>query len=187
MDLSGGGDPLRSWLPILRDRRRYIAFELEAEDRVGRAELVGEIRAAQATLFGDYGAAKNRLRVVSFDGRFGLIRCSHTRMEECRALLATVQSIGGTRVAVRVRGISGTIKAATEKYIPQSILQPDENKRRVDLGPVSGSVARVIGREIDLCPDDRKMTEGSGTRYVGLTSFDLCGEDIDADGTSDGL
>ncbi|KQC14591.1 MAG: Rpp14/Pop5 family protein [Methanothrix sp.] len=178
---------MRSWLPVLRDRRRYIAFELEAEGRVSRGELVGEIRAAQSSLFGDLGAAKNRFRMISFDGRFGLIRCSHKRTEECRALLATVGSVAGTRAAIRVRGISGSIKAATEKYIPQSTLQPDENKRRVDLGPVSGSVARVIGREIDLCPDDRKMTEGSGTRYVGLTSFDLCGEDIDADGTSDGL
>jgi ribonuclease P/MRP protein subunit POP5 len=186
MGVCGGGDTLRSWLPVLRDRRRYIAFELEAEDRVTRGDLIGEIRAAQTALFGDRGAAENRLRMISFDGRFGLIRCTHSRTEECKALLATVSSVGGTRAAIRVRGISGSIKAATEKYIPQSILQPDENKRRVDLGPVSGSVARVIGREIDLCPDDRKMTEGSGTRYVGLTSFDL-GEDIDADGTSDGL
>jgi len=178
---------LRSWLPVLRDRRRYVAFELEAEDRIGRGDLMGEIRAAQTSLFGDLGAAKNRLRMISFDGRFGLLRCSHLRTEECRALLATVSSVGGTRAAIRVRGISGSIKAATEKYIPQSILQPDENKRRVDWGPVSGYVARVIGQEIDLCPDDRNITEGSGTRYVGLTSFDLCGEDIDADGTSDGL
>jgi ribonuclease P/MRP protein subunit POP5 len=187
MGVCGGGTLLRSWLPVLRDRRRYIAFELEAEGRVRRGDLIGEIRAAQTSLFGDLGAAENRLRMITFDGRFGLIRCTHTRTEECRALLATVNLVGGTRAAIRVRGISGSIKAATEKYIPQSILQPDENKRRVDLGPVSGSVARVIGREIDLCPDDRKMTEGSGTRYVGLTSFDLCGEDIDADGTSDGL
>jgi len=178
---------LRSWLPVLRDRRRYIAFEVEAEGRVRGGDLVAEIRAAQTSLFGDLGAAKNRLRVISFDGRFGLLRSTHTRTEECRALLATVNSVGGMRASIRVRGISGSIKAATEKYIPQSILQPDENKRRVDLGPVSGSVVRVRGREIDLSPDDPKMTEGSGTRYVGLTSFDLRGEDIDADGTSDGL
>ncbi|HPE63762.1 MAG TPA: Rpp14/Pop5 family protein [Methanothrix sp.] len=178
---------MRSWLPVLRNRRRYIAFELEAEGRVRGGDLMAEIRAAQTSLFGDLGAANNRLRMITFDGRFGLLRCHHTRTEECRALLATVSSVVGARAAIRVRGISGSIKAATEKYIPQSTLQPDENKRRVDLGPVSGSVVRVIGREIDLCPDDRKMTEGSGTRYVGLTSFDLCGEDIDADGTSDGL
>ncbi|HPY72750.1 MAG: Rpp14/Pop5 family protein [Methanothrix sp.] len=178
---------MRSWLPVLRDRRRYIAFEVEAEDRVRAGDLMAEIRAAQTSLFGDLGSAKNRLRMISFDGRFGLLRSSHLRTEESRALLATVTSVGGTRAAIRVRGISGSIKAATEKYIPQSTLQPGENKRRVDLGPVSGSVVRTRGREIDLCPDDPKMTEGSATRYVGLTSFDLCGEDIDADGTSDGL
>jgi ribonuclease P/MRP protein subunit POP5 len=178
---------LRSWLPVLRDRRRYLAIEVEAEGRIRPADLTREVRSAQTSLFGDLGAAKNRLRIISFDGRFGILRCSHYRTEECRALLSTVHSVGGIRAAIRVRGISGTIKAATEKYIPQSTLQPDENERRVDLGLVSGSVVRVHGREIDLAPDDQKMTEGSGTRYVGLTSFDLCGEDIDADGTSDGL
>ncbi|MGB3944938.1 MAG: Rpp14/Pop5 family protein [Methanothrix sp.] len=178
---------MRSWLPVLRDRRRYLAIEVEAEGRVRRTDLAAEVWDAQTSLFGDLGAARNRLRIISFDGRFGIIRYSHQRKEECRAVLATVHTIGGARAAIRVRGISGTIKGATEKYIPQSTLQPDENVRRVDLGLVSGSVARVHGREIDLCPDDRKMTEGSGTRYVGLTSFDLCGEDTDADGTSDGL
>lgn len=178
---------MRTWLPVLRDRRRYFAIEVEAEDRVRRTDLASEIRASQTSLFGDLGAARNRLRIISFDGRFGILRHSHERTEDCRALLATVHSVGGVRAAIRVRGISGTIKAATEKYIPQSTLQPDENVRRVDSGLVSGSVVRVHGREIDLCPDDRKMTEGSGTRYVGLTSFDLCGEDTDADGTSDGL
>ena len=189
MGLPGGGALLRSWLPVLRERRRYIAFELESdsEEEVKRGDLVGEVYSSQMSLLGDLGASENRLRLITFDGRFGIFRCSHRRIEESRAVLATVHTVGGTRVAIRVRGVSGTIKAATEKYIPQSILQTDEDERRVDLGPISGSIARVRGREIDIRPDGQKTTEGSATRYIGLTSFDLCGGDIDADGTSDGL
>ncbi len=187
MDPSRGGAALRSWLPVLRERRRYIAFELDSEDVIQKGDLLGEMYSAQMSLLGDLGASENQLRLISFDGRFGLIRCSHERIEECRAVLATVSFVGSKRVAVRFRGVSGTIKAATEKYIPKSILQIDEDKKKVDLGPVSGSVARVRGREIDIYPDDQAITERSGTRYVGLTSFDLRGGDINADGTSDGL
>ena len=86
---------MRSWLPVLRERRRYFAIEVEAEGRVKRTDLAAEIRAAQTSLFGDLGAARNRLRVISFDGRFGILRCSHYRTEECRALLSTVHSVGG--------------------------------------------------------------------------------------------
>ena len=177
---------MRSWLPVLRDRRRYIAFELEAEYGIERKDLLGEVYSSQMSLLGDIGASEDQLVLVAFDGRFGLIRCSHKRVEECRAVLATVSSVGSTRVAIRVRGVSGTIKAATEKYIPQSILQAYDDKRKIDW-PVSGSVAHVLGCEIDICPDSQEITGRSGTMYVGLTSFDLCGGDVDADGTSDGL
>ncbi|MHC1631431.1 MAG: Rpp14/Pop5 family protein [Methanotrichaceae archaeon] len=185
MDQSWSGTALRTWLPVLRDRRRYIAFELDAEGSVQKIDLIREIHASQTSLVGDLGASENRMWLISFDRRFGLIRCSHRRTGECRAILATIRSIKGIRVAIRVRGVSGTIKAATEKYIPQSILQADEGKRRINLGRVSGSIVRIRGREIDLYPDDQKITGGSDTQYLGLTSFDLCGGDTDADGISD--
>ncbi len=178
---------MRSRLPVLRDRKRYIAFELESEGSVRSGDLIREIYASQVSLFGDMGASENRIKLITFNGRFGLVRCSHRRVLECRAVLATVRAVGRNRAAIRVRGVSGTIKTATEKYIPQPILQAVDDERRIDLGLVSGSVARICKREIDLSPDDQKITEGSGTQYVGLTYFDLCGGDTNADGTSDGV
>ena len=169
-------------------RRRYLAFELDSEESVSQKDLVAEIYSSQASLFGDTGSALNRLRLISFDGRFGILRCSHKHITETRAVLATICSIGGIRVALRVKGISGTIKSATEKYIPQlSQISAGNDGRRIELGEVSGCIIHTHGREIDLYPDDRDTTKGSDTRYLGLTSFDLCGGHDDADGTPDGL
>jgi ribonuclease P/MRP protein subunit POP5 len=179
---------LRSKLPVLRARRRYAVFEVDCEETVLARDLIGEIHSAQVSLFGDAGAAENRLKLISFDGRLGLIRCNHAHIQETRAILASIYSINGIRAALHVKGISGTIKSATEKYLPQlNKISPESDGRRIELEEVSGCIIHIHGHEIDLCPDDRNKTKGSDTQYLGLTSFDLCGGRDDADGTADGL
>jgi ribonuclease P/MRP protein subunit POP5 len=180
---------LRSKLPILFPRRRYVVFRLDSEEEVGSRELQREIHSAQASLFGDQGAARNRLKLIYYESPFGMLRCRHDQIEETRATLASIYAIGGVRAALHIKGVSGTIKSAREKYIPQlSRFEAVENgRRRIELEEVSGCIVRIQGRKIDLCPDDPNRTRRSDTRYMGLTSFDLSGGHDDADGTSDGL
>lgn len=163
-----------------------MAFELDAERQVEIKELISELHFTQYSLFGDIGSSDNRLRVINYDGRFGLIRCKNGYVEQTRIVLATIYTIGESRAAFRVLGVSGTIKGATEKYIPQlRTVAVEEKRKRVELEEISGSIVRIRGREIDIFPED--LIEGSDTRYVGLTSFDLDGGHDDADGTSNGL
>ncbi len=165
-----------------------MAFEVDSEETVQARDLIGEIYSAQVSLFGDKGTGENRLKMVAFNGRFGLMRCSHTHIQETRAILASIYSICGIRAACHVKGISGTIKTATEKYIPPlRQISAESDGRRIELEEVSGCIIHIHGHEIDLCPDDRNWTKGSDTRYMGLTSFDLSGGHDDADGTADGL
>jgi len=179
---------LRTRLPTMRPRRRYMAFLVECEGSVGERDLLWEIYSAQASLLGDIGSSKNRLKLIRFDGRYGILRCNHIRIRECRSALACVYAVGGFRVSLIVLGISGTIRALTEKYIPElGRLRAESDHRRIEIEEVTGSIARIRGEEIDLIPDNQDMTKGSDTRYLGLTSFDLDGECDYADGTSDGL
>ncbi|MCQ8902946.1 MAG: ribonuclease P [Methanothrix sp.] len=174
---------MRSRLPVMRDRRRYMVFELESEGHLDARDISLEIQSSYLSLFGDSGGANPRL--ISFDGRFGIVRCRNGHAEELRAALATVHTIAGFRAAIRVRGVSGTIKTATEKYIPQSSIKPEEHRRRVDLKGISGVIVSTRGHEIDVSPDGH--IEGLDTRYLGLTYFDLEGGCDYADGTSDGV
>jgi ribonuclease P/MRP protein subunit POP5 len=179
---------LRSKLPVLFPKRRYVVFWLDSEDAVSSRDLLREINSAQASLFGDLGAARNRLRLIYHEGSFGMLRCRHDHIQQIRATLASIYAIGGVRAALHIKGVSGTIKSAREKYIPQlSRFATEDDGRRIELEEVSGCIVRIHGRKIDLCPDDPNRTRGSDTRYMGLTSFDLSGGHDDADGTSDGL
>jgi ribonuclease P/MRP protein subunit POP5 len=182
---------MRSRLPVLRGRRRYMVFVLESEGAAGSIppkDLMSEIATSQFSLFGDEGAAKNRLKLITFNGSFGLIRFSHGYVQQTKASLAAVHSIRGFRTALHTKGVSGTIKSATEKYLPRlSKLSAESDGRRIELKDVSGCIIRTHGVKVDLCPDDRDKSIGSDTRYLGLTSFDLSGGHEDADGTADGL
>src|SRR5665647_3099042 len=89
---SGSGTSLSSRLPVLRNRRRYMIFELEAEDEIQAKDLMNEIHSKQFSLFGDKGASENRLKLIAFNGRYGLLRFHHTHSTETRAILATIYS-----------------------------------------------------------------------------------------------
>jgi ribonuclease P/MRP protein subunit POP5 len=116
------------------------------------------------------------------------MRFSHIHVQETRATLAAVHSIHGVRVALHTKGVSGTIKSATEKYLPRlGKICAESDGRRIERKDVSGCIIRTHGVKVDLCPDDRNKCTGSDTQYLGLTSFDLSGGHEDADGTADGL
>ena len=110
----------------LRDRKRYLVFELLSEREIREKGLLKEIRNAIFSLYGDVGASECRMRLIEYrkeEGRKegakesteigrGILRCAHGKAEEVRAALASIYSLDGVRVSIRVIGISGTIKGA---------------------------------------------------------------------------
>ncbi len=111
--------------PTLRERRRYLAFELISEREIDKRELLKEIRDSVYSLYGDTGASESKMWLIEYsknedaDGGtdrcrgVGILRCAHNKVEEVRAALACIHSASGVRLGIRVIGISGTIKGAT--------------------------------------------------------------------------
>ncbi len=110
-------------IPTLRDKKRYTAFEVSSERTISRQELLEGISDSMHSLFGDTGCSEIDFRLLSFDGRYGLIRCAKEKTQETRAALACIYKIRGIRVSVLVLGISGTIKGAIEKFMQESLIK----------------------------------------------------------------
>lgn len=93
-------------------RRRYLAVKIECADGVGGDEFLSGVWGAVVKLYGEYGASRAGLSLVDFDegGGFGVLRVSHLCVDLVRVALASLTSVGGKRVAVRVLVVSGTIK-----------------------------------------------------------------------------
>jgi len=109
--------------PTLRERKRYIVFEVICEREIAKRELVDEINDAIFSLYGDVGASKSRIWLIDYkkkkdedtgaDVGVGILRCAHDKVEEVRAALACIHSVNEVRIGIRVIKISGSIKGAT--------------------------------------------------------------------------
>lgn len=110
--------------PTLRERKRYIVFEMISEREIAKRELVEEINDAIYSLYGDVGASKSRIWLIGYkkkkkdedtgtDVGVGILRCAHDKVEEVRAALACIHSVNEARIGIRVIKISGSIKGAT--------------------------------------------------------------------------
>ncbi|MBN1454882.1 MAG: hypothetical protein JW945_01320 [Methanomicrobia archaeon] len=106
--------------PTLRERRRYLRFEVLCERHVDKRAVLKEIWDSLYALYGDLGASESKLWLIEYhpteDGTrgVGIIRCAHNRVEEVRAALACIHVIDTARIGIRVVKTSGTIKGATK-------------------------------------------------------------------------
>lgn len=160
----------------LREKKRYLALSVVTEggEAVDRKLLLDEIYYATQSLLGDAGSSEIGYRLMDFDGRRGVLRVSLGTVELARAALATVYAVKGQRAVITVTGVSGTIRAATEKYIASEDI-PSTNilSMQISSGIASGIAVREKGDEIDIVPDDREALRRGNTRFLGLTSSDI--------------
>lgn len=103
--------------PTMRERKRYLAFELISADEIRREDLLREMFSCSGSLLGDVGSSECSIRLLKFEDSKGIIRCRYNSTEKTRAILATINSINDKRVTIHVLGISGTVAGATKKYL----------------------------------------------------------------------
>jgi ribonuclease P/MRP protein subunit POP5 len=122
----------------LRPRWRYLAVELESWPNadLSRGAFQRELWYAAQNLVGDARSADADLTVVRFlfdRGRgAALVRARRGEVDVTRAVLACVDSVDGAPLGVRVRGVSGTVRAAEERYLNHDPGIPEERTVVVD-------------------------------------------------------
>ncbi len=107
--------------PSLRSQKRYIVFEVISEHKVNYSDIVTAIWASMMNFLGDLKSSEAKVwnikNLYGEEKQMGVIRCAHDHVEHIRTVLALIQIIGETRCVVRVVGVTGTIKAAKNKYL----------------------------------------------------------------------
>ena len=102
--------------PSLRERRRYLLFEVLSERALDKWELLKEILDSLYALYGDFGASASKVWLIEYhtldgtSGGRGILRCAHQQVEEVRAALACIHAVNNVRVGIRVIRTSGTLK-----------------------------------------------------------------------------
>jgi len=118
--------------PTLRDKKRYIAFEVLFQGEMTREDIINTLLDASLYLYGAYGTGKFDLWVVKLwncnkkeysdnlnnEKKIkGILRCRREEVNSVRAVIPTITKFRGKNVVFHTLGISGTIKSATKNFI----------------------------------------------------------------------
>ncbi len=118
--------------PTMRDKKRYIAFELIFQGHMTREDVIDTIIEGSLYMYGACGTGKFDIWVVKLwkcgkntsphgnpDENYmqGIIRCRREEVQSVRAVLPTITRFRGKHVVFHTLGISGTIKSAIKNFI----------------------------------------------------------------------
>ncbi len=109
---------MKPLLPTLKERKRYIVYELLSQKSLGRAPEQAVLDHLRARL-GLFDSAKAGILPVRYDQKTqsGILRVSHASVDKVKAALLLLTTIGSQQVIPRVRGVSGILKK-TERFLP---------------------------------------------------------------------
>lgn len=150
----------------LRPRYRYLAVGIESspDAEVDRRSFQRELWYSAGNLLGDPGSAAVDLSLLRFEYVDGsgeaIVRTRRGAVESARAAIACISSVDGWAVGVRIRGVSGTVRACEESYLRGAPRAPNETTVAFD-----GASRDAVCREDAV---DVRLSGG----YLGATDLD---------------
>ena len=117
--------------PTLREKKRYLAFEIIGEEKIGFGDILNAFWHSLLNLIGEVGVSRANIWFVSdswdSERQRGLIRCETRYVEYVRAALALIERVGDKRMIIYTLGVSGTMKAAKRKFFGERTLEDFES------------------------------------------------------------
>ena len=104
-------------LPSLREKKRYIVYEVKAEKGVNFEEVKKELEKKMLEFLGELGYGKAGVRIMdNWKDNKGIIRTSTKSVDNVKAALTMVQRVGSQKVMVKTVGVSGILRKAKNKF-----------------------------------------------------------------------
>lgn len=100
-----------------RVKHRYLALEIDCEERISSKEFLDAVWSVLLKLYGEYGSSHVGLALIDYniEKRLAVLRGAHTSVEMLRVALASITKIGNKPAAIHVLAVSGTIRALHKK------------------------------------------------------------------------
>jgi len=102
--------------PTLRERKRYIAFQVipETNENFTYSDLEAGVWNTMLDFLGEEGVSKTSFWLLkdTWNPKIGtgIIKCNHKSTEVIIASLGLIDRLGDNRICFKILGVSGTIK-----------------------------------------------------------------------------
>jgi ribonuclease P/MRP protein subunit POP5 len=102
--------------PTLRERNRYMTFEVKSQQPLDRKEVVNDVWNSLTRLHGEMGASKTSLWVMDWNSEKnrGILKVNHKAIDIIRSSLAMIKDVNKKPAIFHVLHTSGTLKKARE-------------------------------------------------------------------------
>ncbi|MDI6825754.1 MAG: Rpp14/Pop5 family protein [Candidatus Aenigmarchaeota archaeon] len=107
---------LKILLPTLREKKRYIAFQVISEEgeEFSYSDLESAIWSVLLDFLGEEGVSKTSVWLLKdcWDQKLqkGILRCNNKSVQKVIASLGLIDRLGDNRITFKILKISGTIK-----------------------------------------------------------------------------
>ena len=113
---------IKPLLPSLRERKRYIVFEVLSDKPLTFAKNISKsIENTLLRVFGEQGYA--RCGPIFLHNKYdpkkqqGIVRVAHTSVDEFITAMALTETVDTMPVAIRTRGVSGILAKAQSQFM----------------------------------------------------------------------
>ncbi len=109
-------------LPSLRQKKRYLVFEIVSNKKISNFEPVSKAIWQKILAFlGELGASKAGIWILKekFNPSMqrGIIKVNHLYLAHLKSVLLMVDKIGNQKAILKSVGVSGILKKAENKYL----------------------------------------------------------------------
>jgi len=109
---------LKQLIPSLKEKRRYVAFEVISKKGLSFNEVKESIIKRYKEFFGIIGLSKASIEVLNeWKDNKGIIKVNNKNLDELKSSLVLIKTINNQKVIVRCIGVSGIIKKLKNKYM----------------------------------------------------------------------
>jgi ribonuclease P/MRP protein subunit POP5 len=109
---------LKPILPSLKEKKRYLSFEIVSGNSVSSEQAMHAINKQTLQLLGTLEAGKAGIMFLSdkYAHNTGVLKTGHKYVDKVRTALALITVIDDNKVMFRTRVVSGTLKRAMSKF-----------------------------------------------------------------------
>ena len=113
---------IKPLLPSLREKKRYLAYEVISRNRFDGAFPASKaILNASNELLGSLGMAKAGILTLNdkwnAESQRGILRVNNSHVDNLKASFVFVKNIEGKEAVIKSVGVSGILKKAQQRYL----------------------------------------------------------------------
>jgi len=107
---------LKRMPPSMRERQRYIRFEVAGEEKFNKEDILKAINSTGQRFFGELEFSRIHPWLIDFNPgkQVGILKTNNHAKEEAKSILFLVDSVKGKRARITCQKVSGTIKKARD-------------------------------------------------------------------------